>query len=93
MMKHGNILALFNTNAASLAAVEAIVSANATKYKLLGELFYIATPDIVSAQDIVAALKTLNVEFLFYYNNIPTGSDLLGNDGNPNYAKVKKILF
>ena len=92
-MKHGNILALFNADAATIAAVEVIVTANATKYKILGELFYIATPDIVTAQNIVAGLKTLNVEFLFYYNNLPTGSAVLSNTGNPNLAGIKKIML
>jgi len=92
-MKHGNILALFNAQAGTIAAVESIVAANASKYKILGEIFYIATPDIISAPNIVAGLKTLKIEFLFYYNNISTGSAVLANNGNPNKEEIKKILL
>lgn len=92
-MKHGNILALFNADAATKAAVEIIVAANANMYKVLGDLFYIATPDIDKAENIVVALKNLHVEFLFYYNNIPNGSAVLANEGNPDLATIKKILL
>ena len=92
-MKHGNILALFNANPDTKAAVENIIAANASKYKALGDLFYIATPDIVTARDIVAGLETLNVEFLFYYNNISIGSSVSANAGNPDLEGIKKILL
>lgn len=92
-MKKGNILTLFNADAAMLATIEVLVAANATKYKLVGMVFYIQTPNIVATQTIVAALKKLAVEFLFYYNNISNGSAVLSNPGNPNLAVVKKIML
>ena len=92
-MKHGNILALFNANDTMIASVEVIVAAHATKYKMLGELFYIETPDIVTAQKMVTKLKKTTVEFLFYYNNISNGSTVSANTGNPNLAAIKKIML
>ena len=92
-MKHGNILALFDADEAMIAAVEAIVAANATQYKLFGSLFYIATADIDNAKKIVNALKSLGVVFLFYYNNIPNGSAVLANEGNPDLGAIKNILL
>ena len=92
-MKHGNILALFNADATTITTVEAIVAAHATKYKLLGQLFYIETPDIVTAQKMVTALKKTTVEFVFYYNNISNGSTVNANTGNPNLAAIKKIML
>ena len=92
-MKHGNILALFNANDTMIATVEAIVAAQATKYKILGDLFYIETPDIVTAQKIVTALKKTTVEFVFYYNNISNGSTVSANTGNPNLTSIRKIML
>lgn len=92
-MKHGNILALFNADDATTASVEVIVTANASQYKAFGSLFYIATPDITSAENIVTAIEHLNVEFVFYYNNRSIGSRVLGNLGNPDLAEIIKIML
>ena len=92
-MKHGNILALFNADEAMIAEVAAIVAANATQYKLFGNLFYIATANIDKAKNIAGALKHLPVVFIFYYNNIPNGSALLTNEGNPDLEAIKNILL
>lgn len=92
-MKHGNILAILDADETMIASVENIVVANATKYRRLGSLFYIATADIDRAGNIVEALENLDVAFLFYYNNISTGSAVVANEGNPDLKAIKKILL
>jgi hypothetical protein len=92
-MQHGNILYLINADEAMIASVEVIVTANSTEYKLYDSLFYIETSNIVEAEDIVAALKNLDVVFLFYYNNLSNGSKVWGNTGNTDLATIRKIML
>ena len=92
-MKHGNILALFNIDDSMRANIESIVFANATAYKILGDLIFIATADTARSQNMLTALRGLNIEFLFYYNNISNGSDVFSNDANPELATIRQILL
>lgn len=90
---NGNILYLINADDPMIASVEVIVTANASNYKLFGSLFYIETAATADSEDIVAAIKHLNVEFHFYYNEDPIGSKVWGNKGNTDLPKIRKIML
>lgn len=89
----GNILNIINADEATIASVEVIVTANSTDYKLFGSIFYIATANTAKSQQIVAAVKHLNVAFLFYYNDLPIGSKVWGNPGNTDLTAIRKIML
>lgn len=94
MAKYGNILAIINSEPEGISDVTAVLVKYKLIFKSIDNLFYLETTSKKNTTDIISDLNRLDIQFLFFHNNISDGSVIKskGIDNNTINA-IQKILF
>ena len=74
MAKYGNILTILNGNDNIHSQVETVLSDNQTVYVKLKDTFYVETNSIKNTGEVIKNLNVLDIEFIFFHNQISDGS-------------------
>jgi hypothetical protein len=94
MAKYGNILAVIDSSPQAIIDITVILKKYQVLFESIDNLFYIETISKKNTKDIIADLNTLDIQFLFFHNNISDGS-LIKSKGidDTTIKAIQKILF
>lgn len=79
MAKYGNILTIFDADLNSHSKVEAILKKNKADFKKMTDTYYIETNSKQNTGDVLKDLNGIDIEYVFFHNNISDGSQIKTN--------------
>ena len=94
MAQYGNIMTVYNCNDAQVADIKAVLTAKGVVSAIKENTFFIETISKTNTRELIASLSLLNIEFIFFHNNISDGSKVESKGMDPGFiTDVNKILF
>ena len=94
MAYYGNILTVFNSDDQDIIQIETTLSDNNNDFTKIDNVYFVETNSKKNTRDLISKLNKIDVDFVFYHNNISDGSQIKTSGINhENKMKLKNILL
>jgi hypothetical protein len=94
MASYGNILTVFNADDQGIKHIETTLIKNNNDFTKIDITYFVKTNSKKNTRDLISKLHEINVDFVFFHNNISDGSQIKTSGINPETEmKLKTILL
>ena len=94
MAYYGNILTVFNSDDQDIIQIETTLSDHNNDFTKIDSVYFVETNSKKNTRDLIRKLNKINVDFIFYHNNISDGSQIKTSGINhETKMKLKNILL
>ena len=94
MAYYGNILTVFNSDDQDIIQIETTLSDNNNDFTKIDNVYFVETNSKKNTRDLISKLNKIDVDFVFYHNNISDGSQIKTSGINQEIEmKLKNILM